>query len=62
MTTTPTTETLFEQLSTLYDADELTRAEYRDALKSLYASETDMQQLGRIRAQFVRVSIPTAAS
>ncbi len=55
--TTITTPTPLEHLTTRYDADELTRAEYRDALKALYTSETDVRELSKIRAQFVRVSV-----
>ena len=57
-----TTPTTLEHRVTLYHTTQLTRAEYRDALKALYASETDVRQLSKIRAQFVRVSIPAAAS
>ncbi len=56
------TPTVHEHLATLYNAAELTRAEYRDALKALYASEPDPQQLAKIRVQFVRVSIPAVTA
>ncbi len=52
--------TPLEHLSTRYHTKQLTRAEYRDALKALYLRENDVQQLARIRAQFVSVSMVAA--
>lgn len=49
--------TNLEHLATLYERGELTRAEYREALKTLYARETDVRELPKIRAQFVSVSM-----
>lgn len=62
MTHPTTIQTPLEHLTVQYNADELTRAEYRDALKALYVRETDVRELSKIRVQFVRVSIPAAAS
>ena len=57
-----TTLTPLEHLTTRYDGLQLTRAEYRDALKALYARETDPQQMAKVRVQFVRVSIPSVTA
>lgn len=54
-----TSTTDLEQLTAEYERADLTRAEYRDALKALYARETDVRELPKIRVQFLRVSIPT---
>lgn len=60
MNPTPSpSKTELEHLSHQYERDNLTRAEYREALKSLYARETDVRELPKIRVQFLRVSIPT---
>ncbi len=53
--------TPLQHLTDLYYTEQLTHAEYRDALKALYASETDVRELAKIRVQFVRVSVTLAA-
>lgn len=60
MNLTPSpSKTDLEHLTHQFNADDLTRAEYREALKALYARETDVRELPKIRVQFLRVSIPT---